>query len=306
MKKLLLMLGIFVLAGCAGGKHGLKADLSLLQTFEEAQRLAENQYAPYIALYKKDGKTLIYLATAHNLGITSNMVDYIFANYKPQVAVIEFERSGRHLDSLCSRNEFVYSAQLATDAKIPVVFADLTEDDYNRILIAKDPQYYTTYQALWMARNAMFYEREFNSRTTLSKELVSFEHHGYNSEFGPLMTEDEAKEWFKKHYDIDFDTTSFSEFFSSRDVTSPSGKSVFNLYSQAGDLYGRDPFMLKNIEAALNKYNIVYAAFGEGHYRAHKKVLDDMMGEPEIILNEGFNRRHVCDAFKVNKEVLVP
>ena len=48
-------------------------------------------------------------------------------------------------------------------------------------------------------------------------------------------------------------------------------------------MHGRDPFMLRNIAAALNRYDTVFAVFGEGHYRSQRLVLEDMLGKPEYI-----------------------
>ena len=48
-------------------------------------------------------------------------------------------------------------------------------------------------------------------------------------------------------------------------------------------LNGRDRFMLQNIAEALNKYNNVFAIFGNMHYAMEYLVLEDMMGKPEYI-----------------------
>ena len=60
-------------------------------------------------------------------------------------------------------------------------------------------------------------------------------------------------------------------------------KGELNLLSHKLNMYGRDPFMIKNITSALNKYDVVLAVFGEGHYRSHRLILEDMLGTPEYI-----------------------
>ncbi len=45
----------------------------------------------------------------------------------------------------------------------------------------------------------------------------------------------------------------------------------------------RDVFMLKNIAAAMNKYNVVWAIFGGAHYINQRRVLSDMFGEPKYV-----------------------
>ena len=47
--------------------------------------------------------------------------------------------------------------------------------------------------------------------------------------------------------------------------------------------FGRDKFMLENIATALNKYSVVFAIFGSGHYESQRLALIDMMGEPKYI-----------------------
>ena len=50
---------------------------------------------------------------------------------------------------------------------------------------------------------------------------------------------------------------------------------------------GRNPFMVQNIAAALNKYDTVFCIFGEGHFREQRAVLDDMFGkEPDEFITE--------------------
>lgn len=52
-------------------------------------------------------------------------------------------------------------------------------------------------------------------------------------------------------------------------------------------ILGRNPFMVQNIAAALNKYDTVFCIFGEGHFREQRAVLDDMFGkEPDEFITE--------------------
>jgi len=60
-------------------------------------------------------------------------------------------------------------------------------------------------------------------------------------------------------------------------------KNIYNFYANEIVRYGRDPFMIKNIATALNKYNTVFASFGHGHYCCQRLILEDMLGEPEYI-----------------------
>lgn len=76
-------------------------------------------------------------------------------------------------------------------------------------------------------------------------------------------------------------------------------------------IQGRNPFMVQNIAAALNKYDTVFCIFGEGHFREQRAVLDDMFGKgpdefitefPDMHTDFGKSKRNMfqnaCDKIK--------
>lgn len=307
MRKLLFITLILpVLAACATRQGEFVPNLDLLTTWEKSERPSDEHSQPYIAIFKKDGKTLVYLASRHDSAKTLDMVDYIYANFNPQVAVLEFERSGRMLKDKSSRNEFEYSAGIAADKNIPVVLADLLDGDKLKILSQKNPDAYKIYQAKWIVHNGKSYERQFGGHTTVENEVFNFKNSVWTPGMPAPMDEREFKDFFKKHFGTDFDKTNLNETFKEDWFYPLSAGTVFNRFSEDEDFYARDPFMLKNIAAALNKYDVVYAAFGEGHYRSQRKVLEDMLGAPEYIWDIVYTERNSCPGFKIKQEVLVP
>lgn len=307
MKKISII-GLLLLAlGCIGNNINFTPDMSLLTTWERSEITSNEHQQPYIAIFKKDGKTLIYLASKHNFGKTLDMVDYIYANFKPKVAVLEFESGGRMLKEKCSRNEFEYSAGIAADKNIPVVLSDLQDHDKLKIVAQINPDAYKIYQAKWIVSNAINYEKQYGGKTTAEQEVLNFKKFAWNDNMPEAMNVEQFKDWFKKHLGTDFDKANLSEIFK-KDWRYPlSSGTVFNKFSEDEDILARDPFMLKNITAALNKYNTVYAAFGEGHYRSQRKVLEEMLGKPQYIWElEKYTDRNNCKGFKIKQEILVP
>jgi hypothetical protein len=194
-------------------------NLSLLKNYDDADKVGR---CPYIAVFRKNQKTLIYLADDHGANKSFDMVDFCFgkdAPAIPKIAVVEFENAGREIIGF-QRNSLIYAAAVATKRGIPVVLADLSETQMIDTL------------------------KKYNPNENFDKEKL----HQILRSGGPSYK-----------------------------------KGILNKYDADLDLYGRDPFMLKNIAAALNQYDIVFAIFGEGHYRSQRLVLKDMLGVPEYI-----------------------
>lgn len=318
MKKLLISILVTLVTVSAHANPQFTPDMSLLntwdQSWEQPDRISEHQ-PPYIAIFKKDGKTLIYLATRHHFEHTLDMVDYVYANFKPQITVVEFERINRMLRNRCCDNEFEYSIGISADKDIPFTLADLHDLDILNILVKTDPGIYNIHQARWTVDNALAHERQFGTSTTAEAEAFNFKQQVWKENMPEPMDAQELKNWFKKHFNIDFNKTNFTELFQEGWRSPSSAGTVFNKYSEKRDLLARDPFMLQNITAALNKYDTVYAAFGEGHYRCHRKVLEQMLGKPEYIWTvtnfanrsyQSFTDDNNRQSFRIKEEILVP
>ncbi|MCL2737346.1 MAG: hypothetical protein FWE17_00590 [Alphaproteobacteria bacterium] len=179
---------------------------------------------PYIAIFRKGEKILIYIAEKHSANESFDMTDFCFSDKSPaapQVVLVEFERSGRKAGTgEIHGNNLAYAAARATECGLPVIFADLSRDECLDVWRKRYPERIFTDEDLRRARRT--------GRPSTNK-----------------------------------------------------GEDSLLLYEL--ELYGRDPFMVKNIVAALNKYEVVLAVFGEGHYRAQRLVLEDIMGKPEYI-----------------------
>jgi hypothetical protein len=191
------------------------------KTYEDSEKIGRT---PYIAVFRKNGKLLLYVCDRHCANVSFDMVDFCFSEKSPampQIAVIEYERAGREPGPYSFQdNTLAYAAAITAKRGLPVVYADLSSAEMLDVLKQHNP-----------ARNI--------TDDDLHKALTAG---------GPSTK-----------------------------------KGEYNLFAHQIDLYGRDPFMIKNITAALNKYDVVLAVFGEGHYRSQRLVLEDMLGTPEYI-----------------------
>jgi hypothetical protein len=200
-----------------------KPNFDLYKPWEDSENIGR---PPYIAVFKKDDKTLIYIAEKHGDNKSFDMTDFCFSDKspaKPEIAIVEFENSGRKITpNMIQNNNLVYVAAVATKNNIPVIFADMSDDEMIQVLKKQNP------------------DRDFTS-DDLNRVLRAG---------GPSTK-----------------------------------KGEYNLLSHQLNMFGRDPFMVNNIATALNKYDVVLAVFGEGHYRSQRLILEDMLGAPEYIKN---------------------
>lgn len=204
-----------------------KPNFDLLRDWASAEKsikFASN--SAYVAIFRRDDKTLVYMCDRHGENISFNMVDMCFAkdfDYKPDVLLTEIPNAGfekRFNWHGLQDNTLAHAAAVATKLDIPIVFSDLSDD-----------------------------------------ELVNVINQGFSDN---QITADDLNKVFG----------SGGPF--------PDGNR-YQRMSAYVDFYGRDRFMLKNIAAALDKYDTVFAIFGIGHYEVQRLVLEDMMGKPEYI-----------------------
>lgn len=201
--------------------------MHLYQMWDDAEKLFHND--PFIAVFKKDNKTLVYLGDAHSRNVSFDMSDFCFSNKmpKPEIAVLELNPESKLSNWSFHDNTLAYLAAIATQQNIPVVYADLSNDEKLKVLETYNP-------------NQNFKQEDL-------KKIFSCGGPSYK-------------------------------------------KGQLNKFAADIDKYGRDPFMIENITAALNKYDTIFASMGTGHYYSQVLILEDMLGKPEY-LDEAPNTR---------------
>lgn len=91
---------------------------------------------PYVAIYRRGNKTLVYMADFHGEKKSWDMVDWCFSEnfkIKPDVLITEFEHTGRRLTN-SPTNTLEHAAFVAERHNIPVVLSDLSDDEKLAVL----------------------------------------------------------------------------------------------------------------------------------------------------------------------------
>ncbi|MGB2579931.1 hypothetical protein AAIR98_001850 [Elusimicrobium simillimum] len=210
---------------------------------------------------------------------------------------MEFRREWKTANK-CDKFGGVYAAFEAQKRGIPVVKADLAREDVLKTLVLDKKLYsYYDFQGRWMINNAKSAQMFFGDTPNAEQQVRDFKATRYNSKFGAMFTVKDFENWFLENFDMEFAKTDLVTFTANNKLNYPSSKGyITNRLSEDEDFHARDPFMLKNIAAALNRYDTVLAVFGEGHYVAQASVLQDMLGSPQYItevdplINTGMNK----------------
>ncbi len=260
------------------------ADTSAVnQRSEEHSRLYEQfPTPPYLAVYQKGNKKLVVLAARHGAESLPS-VQYAFDVYSPQVALVE-RAPGEAFSGSCSEAEASYTAALSGKHQIPLVRADVTLEQ--QWLFAKENGFsYEDWQMLWMIRDAYYRSRETDAPLTAQEAIATYARRDHHEDWGKLFTEKRLNRYFKKHYKQDFEETNFVQLFQDLMNIYPEKwvvKTPFYKLNNATSL-ARSQFMLENIAAALNQYDVVFIEMGAGHFLDLAQALQEMIGQPQVI-----------------------
>ena len=114
----------------------------------------------FIAVFKHDIKTLVYMCDIHSRNISFNMVDMCFSDdfeIKPDVLLTEIENTNyEHKFGWygLQDNTLAYASVLAAKKKIPVVFSDLSDNQMIEVLKSGFPDKEITNEELHKALRA--------------------------------------------------------------------------------------------------------------------------------------------------------
>lgn len=281
-----------------------KPNMELLTTWGRAERPG---YAPpYIAVFRARDKTLVYCATAHGAHKSFEQINYCFHKWDFDCAVVEVVRDVDSFGRGYLRNELEYAGGVAATMDVPVVLADVPKVDVFYELIKRDAGYLKPLMAEWVLKNARNRLRLKGMTSSLDKEIANFKHFMWRPNMGEIMTADEFMAWFFENFNRSLNPDNISDV--AEDAwfrPSHSLETVFNRMHADLNLFVRDPFMLKNIFAAMNKYDTVFATFGEGHFRAQRCVLEHAFGAPEYISDVGASEKINLDDARPNFKVLI-
>ena len=259
-------------------------DLVIIPTEKQINAVFDKASPPFLAVYQKNGRTLVLLAAEHGPK-SLPAVNYAFNRYQPQAALIE--REPNFPIPNCKTNEDGYTAALSAKNNIPLVRIDA---DYQKQwqYIQKKGFSYEDFQMFWIIKNAEGVAKKDNKQPTAAEEIENYKNEVHNPAWGKLFTEESLSEYFKQHYQRDFNRTDFIKLRLDLQSTSPQKwvkkTPFYKIMHRQPDI--RSVFMLQNIAAALNEYEIVFSEMGAGHFIDIHKALKKMLGKPRYITDE--------------------
>ena len=304
--------GIFSLFLCSyAAAQPFTADFSALS--DARRELHQEKYElfptpPFLTVYQKGDKKLVLLAARHGAESLPS-VQYAFDVYAPQVALVEREPA-EVFGGPCTEAEDSYTAALCGKWQIPLVRADMSQE--KQWQFAKENGFsYEDWQMLWMIRDGYGRARETDQPFTPAEAIASYAKRDHHAAWGELFTEKRLNAYFKKYYKQNFAETDFIRLYQDLMNIYPEKwvtKTPFYRLNNAAGL-ARSRFMLQNIAAALNQYDVVFAEMGAGHYMDLVLALEKMLGDPQVIDGRRLPPQNLwkdCTVEGVEEIVLVP
>ncbi len=115
-------------------KMQFRPNFDLLRDWESAEKAKDFACnSAFVSVFKRDGKTLVYMCDRHGENISFNMVDMCFSDdfgIRPDVLLVEMENENfeRKFDWYWLQNNTLsYAAAVASEKNVPIVFADLSD-----------------------------------------------------------------------------------------------------------------------------------------------------------------------------------
>ena len=308
-RNVLLLLSLFCASCVSVFTQTFTPDTSLVidPTPQEASAFYDKTRPPFLAVYQKGKKTLVLLAASHGPQ-SLPAVQYAFEEYTPNVALIERE-PGFPFGN-CNEHEDAYTAALSGKNNIPLVRTDA--DLETQWKYAKKHGFsYDDFQMFWIIRNAYGFAKYEGKQTNAAQEIRDYKRTVHNPVWGELFTEERLLAYFNKHYHKDFNTTDFISFYMDLMEVSPKEwvreTPFYKIMHGQPDV--RSVFMLENIAAALNEYQIVFSEMGARHFIDIHKALEKMLGKPHYITADQLPTQQIwqdCTLDGLQEKVLVP
>lgn len=305
----LLLLSLFCASCVSVFTQTFTPDTSLVidPTPQEASAFYDKTRPPFLAVYQKGKKTLVLLAASHGPQ-SLPAVQYAFEEYTPNVALIERE-PGFPFGN-CNEHEDAYTAALSGKNNIPLVRTDA--DLETQWKYAKKHGFsYDDFQMFWIIRNAYGFAKYEGKQTNAAQEIRDYKRTVHNPVWGELFTEERLLAYFNKYYHKDFNTMDFISFYMDLMEVSPKEwvreTPFYKIMHGQPDV--RSVFMLENIAAALNEYQVVFSEMGAGHFIDIHKALEKMLGKPHYITADQLPTQQIwqdCTLDGLQEKVLVP
>lgn len=252
--------------------------LHLMQPWSPELAAAMPHPTPYLTVYERQGKQLIYVAAHHGPGIespTMQTVRHAFEQYRPQIALIEgienngtrspssFVHAGTPMDFVTS-SESAYTAHLALRSGIDFISAEPTDALHHQAYrnAGYSDQDFLCFEAACCLRSMARGRRLPPGQEALhatSEKLLTRLAERYAV---PHVTTEQFSQWFSSKNNSPFDHNSLRAL----DLTprTDPAASYFHRASAAEDST-RDAAIVQNIAEALQEHDRVLTVFGNAH-----------------------------------------
>lgn len=122
-----------------------KPNVKLLNHYDNTLQ-DRSKKPPYVAIYRRGNKTLVYMAERHVTESSWNMLEWCFSKesgFKPDILLTEFENAGRDLyrDDRRKDNTLSHATFVAAEHGVPVVLSDLSESQMMDVIGTKDKKH---------------------------------------------------------------------------------------------------------------------------------------------------------------------
>lgn len=253
-------------------------DLKLLTTYDKAKHF---KY-PLMAIFEFDKKHLIYICSPHN-PITKcpevfDAINYAFKKFDIDCVVTEIKHHYKNIEQdptsnlgKENANDLSYSAYVAREQNIPYIFADINYQDWlsfghNKSIIM---------QTMIILKNSNAYQKIFKKNDTIDHAFKTYKQTLSNLGYDSKLTPEQFKKSLEKNFVIDTSNGTISKI---PEIFNTSNKTFAELYLRL-----RDPYMIKQIFKAVNKYKNVLVTMGAGHYECQRLVFENSFGKPKYI-----------------------
>ena len=274
----------------------LEPDLSLLQPRRQDDQDPDVTGAPYVALFEKDGKQLLFLAAKHEKDIenapTHELVRKAIDWLEPDVVIIEGVRTSegpnpqrflgnarRRVES-GSAPESLYAAVLGIDSGAIVIGgepdpeattdviheAGYSDSDLLGFLLAR--------RMVQMVRNQDLTRDEFDSQANKALRFLKRKFK-IRSDFDA----NDFLNWYKRNLGEKFKARKIRSEVNPMLVDEPTILRKMAILAMKAREYN-----LAELEARmLQEHDRVLVVYGSGHLRWERRMLEDMMGLPVLV-----------------------
>lgn len=252
---------------------------------------------PFSAVFKKDGKTLVFVAARHEQGHESDTaltIKSAFADYKPNIVITE---GTPYSDGINPRNllalpdgekkdEKTCLITLARDDSIPVIGGEAGDKD---ILNKTLELGYTLNDFLYFYFLRRLVQEKREGRLNDDDQLQGFydrfigrvlsdvEHNGYNDH-----SYNRFLDWYKEKTGKDFSFSLVNPETAAPQPVSGEARNFVHELSHDLSTRARDPAIIDNLLKQMQENDKVMAVFGSGHFYDQYASLKEKLGEPTI------------------------